>query len=106
MSVPSTIRSKDATVNLWDLPDPPPPRSEKFADVPGEPLVMENVSKAGRQGDLTSLDWNSDGTLLAIGSYDSILRVCTNTGSIYFTHPQHQVGSCTFEALWWTTDNP
>ncbi|KIM47604.1 hypothetical protein M413DRAFT_204575 [Hebeloma cylindrosporum] len=82
--------SKDATVNLWNLPDPPPPRSEKFADAPGEPLIMENVSKAGRQGDLTSLDWSSDGTLLAIGSYDSILRVCTNTGSIYFTHPQHQ----------------
>ena len=90
------IRAKDATVVLWNLPDPPPPRSEIFADAPVEPLIMENVSTAGRQGDLTSLDWNSDGTLLAIGSYDSILRVYTNTGSIYFTHPQHQVGSCTF----------
>ncbi|KDR85615.1 hypothetical protein GALMADRAFT_234582 [Galerina marginata CBS 339.88] len=81
--------SKDAVVNLWDLPDPPPSNSSEFADAPGEPLVLENVSKAV-QGDLTCLNWNSEGTLLAIGSYDSILRVCTSTGSVYFSHPQHQ----------------
>lgn len=43
------------------------------------------------QGDLTSLDWNHDGTLLAIGSYDSMLRVCTPTGEIDFALTQHEV---------------
>lgn len=79
--------SKDSIVNLWNLPDPP---IEGFAVSPSEPIVLEHISKA-RQGDLTSLDWNADGTLLAVGSYDSILRVCSVEGSVYFTHPQHQV---------------
>jgi len=42
------------------------------------------------QGDLTSLDWNFDGSLLAIGSYDSILRICTASGKLYFSHRQHE----------------
>ncbi|PPQ76995.1 hypothetical protein CVT25_014812 [Psilocybe cyanescens] len=80
--------SKDAIVNLWDLSDPPTNPNE-FAESPREPLALDNVSRAV-QGDLTSLNWNPEGTLLAIGSYDSILRVCTNSGSVYFSHPQHQ----------------
>ncbi|KAF8963926.1 WD40-repeat-containing domain protein [Flammula alnicola] len=83
--------SKDGVVNVWDLPDTPPLNSPEFAEAPGEPVALENVSKV-TQGDLTSLDWNPEGTLLAIGSYDSILRVCTNKGAIYFSHPQHQKG--------------
>jgi transducin (beta)-like 1 len=89
--VPSS--SKDGVVNVWNLPDPPLPNSPDFATTPEEPVALENVSKVS-QGDLTSLDWNSDGTLLAIGSYDSILRVCTSSGALYFSHPQHQVCAC------------
>jgi hypothetical protein len=33
------------------------------------------------------LDWNHDGTLLAIGSYDAILRVVDWNGKLYFSHP-------------------
>lgn len=80
-------RSKDSVVYLWDLPDPLP---DSYAVSPGEPVVLEQISKA-QNGDLTSLGWNPDGTLLAIGSYDSVLRVCTLEGSIYFSHPQHTV---------------
>lgn len=43
-------------------------------------------------GDLTSLDWTQDGSLLAIGSYDAILRVCSTSGELYFSHTQHEVG--------------
>ncbi|KAF5310672.1 hypothetical protein D9619_007721 [Psilocybe cf. subviscida] len=82
--------SKDGVVHVWDLPHPPPSaNTSEFAVGPGEPTVLENVLK-DTQGDLTSLDWSPDGTLLAIGSYDTILRVCTRQGSIYFSHPQHQ----------------
>jgi len=42
------------------------------------------------QADLTALDWNFDGSLLAIGSYDSILRIVTASGKLYFSHHQHQ----------------
>lgn len=85
-----SFRSKDGIVNLWNFPDPPPNGLES-AEAPGEPIALENLSRA-QQKDLTSLDWNSEGTLLALGSYDSVLRVCTNQGSVYFSHPQHQVG--------------
>lgn len=85
-----SIRSKDGIVNLWNLPDPPL-NSLESVETPGEPIPLDNASRV-QQKDLTSLDWNSDGTLLALGSYDSVLRVCTNQGSVYFSHPQHQVG--------------
>lgn len=42
-------------------------------------------------GDLTALNWNSQGTLLAVGSYDCILRILTSEGDSYFTSYQHQV---------------
>ncbi|KAJ3509698.1 hypothetical protein NLJ89_g5083 [Agrocybe chaxingu] len=75
--------SKDGVVNLWNLPDPPPVGSDSFAEAPGEPVPMDNVSRTV-QGDLTSLDWNPQGTLLAIGSYDCILRVLA-AGPIFAT---------------------
>lgn len=83
----SEIRSKDSLVYLWDIPNP---LAEGFTETPWVSHLLEHVSKPG-QGDLTSLEWNPEGTLLAIGSYNSILRVCTLEGSIYFTHNQHQV---------------
>ena len=85
-----SFRSKDGVVNLWNIPDLPPNGLES-AELPREPIALESASRA-QQKDLTSLDWNSEGTLLALGSYDSILRVCTSQGSNYFSHPQHQVG--------------
>ncbi|KAF5384996.1 hypothetical protein D9615_001189 [Tricholomella constricta] len=79
--------SKDAIVNLWNLPKPPEDPNS-FA-TPVAPIVIDYFVKP-EQGDLTSLDWNADGTLVAIGSYDSILRICTSSGSLYFSNPKHQ----------------
>ncbi|KAJ7069045.1 WD40 repeat-like protein [Mycena belliarum] len=81
--------SKDAVVNLWDLPVPPQPSASEYAQPPGLPHQLEHFSSA-EQGDLTALHWNHDGTLIAIGSYDSVLRVCTDTGELYLRHEQHQ----------------
>ncbi|KAA1467843.1 WD40 repeat-like protein [Dentipellis sp. KUC8613] len=78
--------SKDAIVHLWNLPILP---KDSSAAPPAEPLTLAYYPKED-QGDLTSLDWNSDGSLLAIGSYDAILRVCTSTGELYFSNPKHQ----------------
>ncbi|KAG6919042.1 hypothetical protein DXG01_009752 [Tephrocybe rancida] len=71
--------SKDAIVNLWTLPKPPEGPGN-FA-TPVSPTSVDYFSKP-EQGDLTSLDWNSDGTLVAIGSYDSTLRICTSGGAL------------------------
>ena len=82
------FRSKDGVVKLWNLPDP----GLESAEALKGPIALDNASKA-QQKDLTSLDWNSEGTLLALGSYDAMLRVSTNQGTNYFSYPQHQVGN-------------
>ncbi|KAJ6601264.1 WD40 repeat-like protein [Mycena vulgaris] len=81
--------SKDAVVNLWDLPFPPTKSSPEFGQPPGPPRRLEHFANA-EQGDLTALHWNSEGTLIAIGSYDTVLRICKSDGDLYFSHTQHQ----------------
>ncbi|KAJ7292731.1 WD40 repeat-like protein [Mycena rebaudengoi] len=78
--------SKDASVNLWDLPNP---NLSGSAAPLGPCRKLEHFGNPD-QGDLTSMHWNPAGTLVAIGSYDSILRVCTASGDLYFSHAQHQ----------------
>ncbi|KAG5639567.1 hypothetical protein H0H81_012238 [Sphagnurus paluster] len=73
------LTSKDAIVNLWNLPKPPKGPDKSATAV--APVVVDYFSKS-EQGDLTSIDWNADGTLVAIGSYDSILRICTYSGTL------------------------
>ncbi len=41
--------------------------------------------------DITSLDWNPQGTLVAVGGFDSIVRIWTKSGDEYMTNPQHRV---------------
>jgi transducin (beta)-like 1 len=84
-------RSKNAVVNLWDLPEPPL-TSTDFAQSPGPLVRLEHFGNSD-QGDVdsTSLHWNTEGTLVAIGSYDSVLRVFTAAGDLYFSHTQHKV---------------
>ncbi|TFK77481.1 WD40 repeat-like protein [Pluteus cervinus] len=87
--IPSLLAtgSKDAVVKIWSLPDPNSPSG--FAPPPEPPVVLDFGTKDG-PGDLTSLHWNYDGSLLAIGSYDRVLRICTAKGQILFQHSQHQ----------------
>ncbi|KAG6851329.1 hypothetical protein H0H93_005727 [Arthromyces matolae] len=73
--------SKDAVVSLWTIP--------KNVENPIIPTTVTYFSRPD-QADLTSLNWNADGTLVAIGSYDSILRICTSKGELYFSHSQHR----------------
>jgi len=79
--------SKNGVVNIWNLPNPPADPSH-FAEEPGPPLVIDYFAKP-EQADPTSLHWNFDGSLLAVGSYDAVLRVCLPSGALYFSNPQH-----------------
>jgi WD40 repeat protein len=80
-------RSKDAIVNLWTVPLDKNDEAAKSKP----PMSLGHHFRGPDQGDLTSLDWNFDGSLLAIGSYDSILRVCTVSGALYFSSTKHRV---------------
>lgn len=75
-------------MHLWNVPESKPPPAPVPPKV-GPPITLAYPSKS-EQGDLTSLDWTQDGSLLAIGSYDAILRVCTAGGELYFSHTQHE----------------
>ena len=43
-----------------------------------------------KERDVTSLDWNSSGTLLATGSYDGIARIWSTAGDLKSTLGQHK----------------
>ncbi|KAI0375120.1 WD40 repeat-like protein [Pilatotrama ljubarskyi] len=81
--------SRDSVVHIWNVPG-----ANQDGDVQPDvdlPLTCAYPPRE-EQGDLTSLDWSADGSLLAIGCYDSILRICDAKGKVYFTHTQHDKG--------------
>lgn len=84
------LSSKDSEVILWDLAKKASNPNDFVTD--GKVLASTGtLSKNGVQGDLTALHWSADGQLLAIGSYDSVLRVATKKGLLWMSSPLHEV---------------
>ncbi|TCD68083.1 hypothetical protein EIP91_011536 [Steccherinum ochraceum] len=77
--------SKDTVINIWNVPD-----DMSSSDTENAPMQLAYLPKTD-QGDLTSLDWNPTGTLLAAGSYDAILRICDDSGNLYYSYDQHKL---------------
>lgn len=71
--------AKDSTLNIWTVPDDLNNRSTDVAPIT---LKFDNQEKSTI--DVTSLHWNFDGSMLAVGSYDAALRVVSRDG-------EHQV---------------
>uniref|UniRef100_A0A4W4GQL4 Transducin beta like 1 X-linked n=1 Tax=Electrophorus electricus TaxID=8005 RepID=A0A4W4GQL4_ELEEL len=79
--------SGDSTARIWNL-------SENSGGGSTQ-LVLRHCIREGGQDvpsnkDVTSLDWNSDGTLLATGSYDGFARIWTKDGNLASTLGQHK----------------
>uniref|UniRef100_A0A672KN24 F-box-like/WD repeat-containing protein TBL1XR1 n=2 Tax=Sinocyclocheilus grahami TaxID=75366 RepID=A0A672KN24_SINGR len=79
--------SGDSTARIWNL-------SENNAGGSTQ-LVLRHCIREGGQDvpsnkDVTSLDWNSEGTLLATGSYDGFARIWTKDGNLASTLGQHK----------------
>ncbi|GAA52971.1 transducin (beta)-like 1 [Clonorchis sinensis] len=75
--------SGDSTARIWNLEEPV------------QPLVLTHcVNRDGQtvlsNKDVTSLDWNSDGSFLATGSYDGFARVWNMDGELATTLGQHK----------------
>uniref|UniRef100_A0AAR2M4H6 LisH domain-containing protein n=1 Tax=Pygocentrus nattereri TaxID=42514 RepID=A0AAR2M4H6_PYGNA len=81
--------SGDSTARIWNLSESSSGGSTQ--------LVLRHCIREGGQDvpsnkDVTSLDWNSEGTLLATGSYDGFARIWTKDGinspfySLYNNH--------------------
>ncbi|XP_054157939.1 F-box-like/WD repeat-containing protein TBL1X [Oppia nitens] len=78
--------SGDSTARIWNMSE-----STQTA----QQLVLRHcIQKGGTEvpsnKDVTSLDWNSDGTLLATGSYDGFARIWTTDGRLASTLGQHK----------------
>ncbi|XP_017460595.1 PREDICTED: F-box-like/WD repeat-containing protein TBL1Y, partial [Rhagoletis zephyria] len=75
--------SGDSTARIWNMHDP------------NNHLILRHCIQRGgaevpSNKDVTSLDWNSDGTLLATGSYDGFARIWTTEGRLASTLGQHK----------------
>eukprot|EP00051_Salpingoeca_urceolata_P010043 m.122353 g.122353 ORF g.122353 m.122353 type:complete len:486 (-) comp16559_c0_seq2:1189-2646(-) len=76
-SAPDTIASGsgDSTARIWTLP------KDDSGEV--ESVVLRHFQPEGEESrDVTALDWNNDGSLLATGSYDGAARIWTRSGEL------------------------
>ncbi|KAH9996020.1 WD40-repeat-containing domain protein [Russula vinacea] len=77
--------SKDAVIHLWNLPQAPGVKTKST-----KPYQAIDCSSAKADADLTSLDWNFQGTLLSVGSYDATLRIYTVSAELYLESRLHK----------------
>ncbi|CAK1548469.1 unnamed protein product [Leptosia nina] len=79
--------SGDSTARIWDMSDNP-------TSIPNQLILKHCIQRGGAEvpsnKDVTSLDWNCDGNLLATGSYDGYARIWTTDGKIASTLGQHK----------------
>ncbi|PWN89675.1 WD40 repeat-like protein [Acaromyces ingoldii] len=82
----------DATVRIWDLGSAIIAEAdgvESAVDAAPPPAVCKHLP-ATHSKDVSALSWNPDGTLLASGSYDGILRLWTPQGDLHLVMSMHQ----------------
>ncbi|KZV71433.1 WD40 repeat-like protein [Peniophora sp. CONT] len=87
---PALIASgaKDSTVNIWKM-DFASNDLRSSIITPDKPQSSTKLTD-NDEADITSLDWNPSGTLLAVGAYDAKLRVLTASGDIYFEDSNYE----------------
>jgi len=74
--------SGDNTARIWTIPDSP-------NDPVKPPIVLEHKSKYVSKRDVTTIEWNPSGTLLATGSYDGNARIWNKAGQLIYTMQRH-----------------
>uniref|UniRef100_H2ZDU2 LisH domain-containing protein n=1 Tax=Ciona savignyi TaxID=51511 RepID=H2ZDU2_CIOSA len=86
--------SGDSTARIWNMKEEMANCSPSGA-LNRQQLVLRHCIKDGNQEvpsnkDVTSLDWNCDGTLLATGSYDGYARLWATNGRLENVLGQHK----------------
>lgn len=82
--------SGDSTARIWPIPATFPAPSSAAAAAAAQPIVLPHGQEKNgnaapltrKANDVTTLDWNPSGTLLASGSYDGCARIWTESGEL------------------------
>ncbi|KAJ4967273.1 hypothetical protein NE237_019122 [Protea cynaroides] len=82
--------SGDSTARIWSIPDGP--CSSSMQSGPPNVLVLKHFKGRTNEKskDVTTLDWNGEGTLLATGSYDGQARIWSRDGELRSTLNKHK----------------
>ncbi|KAJ8437003.1 hypothetical protein Cgig2_010348 [Carnegiea gigantea] len=80
--------SGDSTARIWTIAD----TSSRSLNASSNVVVLKHVKgKTNEKSkDVTTLDWNGDGTLLATGSYDGQARIWNMNGDLKSTLSRHK----------------
>ncbi|XP_024984046.1 WD40 repeat-containing protein HOS15 [Cynara cardunculus var. scolymus] len=82
--------SGDSTARIWTIADRT--NRSSLQNGPANVLVLKHVkgNKNDKGKDVTTLDWNLEGTLLATGSYDGQARIWNTNGELKSTLSKHK----------------
>ncbi|CAL5324594.1 unnamed protein product [Camellia sinensis] len=82
--------SADATARIWTVVDWTSRSSLQNGS--SKVLVLNHVKgkKKGKNNDVTTVDWNGEGTLLATGSYDGQTRIWSSDGKLKSILSKHK----------------
>ncbi|XP_066348177.1 WD40 repeat-containing protein HOS15 [Miscanthus floridulus] len=82
--------SGDSTARIWTIPDGPC-GSNMQSSPPGVHVLKHFKGRTNEKSkDVTTLDWNGEGTLLATGSYDGHARIWSRDGDLKQTLFKHK----------------
>ncbi|KAL3505093.1 hypothetical protein ACH5RR_034934 [Cinchona calisaya] len=82
--------SGDSTARIWSIGDGPSSSSTQSG--PANVMVLKHFKSRTNEKskDVTTLDWNGEGTLLATGSYDGQARIWNRDGELVSTLIKHK----------------
>lgn len=83
--------SGDATARLWRFSEDAADKRTNF-EAGKNSVILKHFAdnEKNKEGkDVTTLDWNADGTLLATGSYDGVARIWDTKGNLKATLTRH-----------------
>jgi transducin (beta)-like 1 len=85
MGVLMGVRSGDSTARIWTIPD-----GASGPNVHPQSIELKHFNNNEKSKDVTTLDWNPSGSLLATGSYDGLARVWNAQGDLKLTLSRHK----------------